>query len=258
VPGAGYEVNAISYGHVLPLGPLTYFFSVSRGSVGLPGSAVAHEAAFSDQAADIYVSTGAGTNFQFRDGNGAIANPLTPGAPSPPLGLLEPTTLPGDNVDGLDLRVIGPMVYWSVDAATALVYGAGYTAADIFMAPAVPGYSAAPGVPYASAATLGLLAGDDIDAMVYFEDGIAGASPGDLILFSLAQGSPTLGLGFTAADILSTSPGAAAPVLHLSALQLGLLPGDDELDALDVIPEPASWLMLGTALFGCSLWRRRR
>jgi hypothetical protein len=252
----GLEVDAISYGRNLPFEPLTFYFSVDRGSIGVPGSAVAGEAAVGDQAADIYVSTGAGTNFQFRDGNGFMANPATPGAPAPPLGLLEPVPLPGDNVDSLDLRNIGPIIYWSVDPATAAGPYGGASAADIFMAPTAPGYSAGPAM-YAPAALLGLLAGDDIDAMVYFEDGLAGPSPNDLILFSLTPASPSLALlGANAADILSTSPNGV-PGIFMPALQLGLVPGHDNLDALDVIPEPNVWLMLGSTLLGVTLRRRR-
>jgi hypothetical protein len=164
--------------------------------------------------------------------------------------------LPGDNVDGLDLQNIGPMVYWSVNAASAAVYGAGFSAADIFLAQAVAGYSAVPAL-HLAFNQIGLQLLDDIDALVYFEDGSPGATAGDLILFSLAPGSPTLGMGFTTADILATSPGALNPWLHLPAAQLGLLPTDDNLDALDVIPEPAAWWMPGTALLGLALRRRR-
>jgi hypothetical protein len=258
VPGGppGMEVDAISFAKTGPIAP-GFYFSVNRGSVGAPATAVAGESAFGDQAADIFVSTGAGFNFQFRDGNGIVANPLTPGAPSPPLGLAEPGPAPGDNLDALDLSVVGPMIYWSVNpATTGSAPYLGFSAADIFLAPTFGGYAGAPAL-YAPAGLLGLLAGDDIDALVFYDDGLAGATPGDILLFSLAPGSPSLGIGgASAADILITSPGAV-PGLFLPAGAIGLLPTDD-LDALDVIPEPGSCLMLGMALFGFAAHRRRR
>lgn len=258
VPGGppAIDVDAISFAKTGPIVP-EFYFSVNRGSAGTPGTAVAGESAFGDQAADIFVSTGAGFNFQFRDGNGIVANPLTPGAPSPPLGLAEPGPVPGDNVDALDLGVVGPLIYWSVNPATT-GFGPyiGFSAADIFFAPTFGGYAGAPGL-YASAVLLGLLAGDNIDALVFYDDGFAGATPGDIVLFSLAPGSPSLAIGgASAADILITSPGAT-PGIFLPAGAIGLLPTDD-LDALDVIPEPGSCLLFGVALVGLAVRRRRR
>lgn len=198
-----------------------------------------------------------------------MAFPLTPGAPSPPLGLLEPPFGIDDNVDGLDMRLgpvvlpaLGPSIFWSVDMATAGAVppyvGLGATAADIFWSPPIAGYSIAP-VIYAPAAMIGLLLGDDIDALVYFEDGLGGPSPGDIILFSLAPGSPTLAAlgGASPADILVTSPFMPAPGLFLLSGALGLTPVDN-LDALDVIPEPDCVIFATLAGLGFVLRRRRK
>ena len=104
---------------------------------------------------------------------------------------------------------------------------------------------------------LGLGALDDMDALVYFEDGTPGPTPGDAVLFSLAAGSPTLGLlGASPADILITGPGFL-PGIFAPAGAIGLLP-TDELNALDfIIPEPGTSAMLILALFG-TIRRRRR
>lgn len=273
-PGSGVpgvEVDAMSYGRLGPIVP-EFYFSVAPGSLGLPGTAVNGEATafggfpgLGDAPADVFVTTAAtiGTNTQFRDGNGIVAFPPTPGAPSPPLGLLEPSP-PGDNVDALDISFgptvlpgVGPSIFWSVNPATVAGFPpyAGFGAADILWSPAVPGYSAAP-VLYAPTALLGLLLGDDLDALVYFEDGIAGPSPGDMVLFSLTPGSPTLvALAASPADILLTSPGGV-PGIFLPAGALGLLPGDD-LDALDVVPETSQAVLLGLAAIGLAIGRRR-
>jgi hypothetical protein len=260
VPGSGapgIDVNAFSYGRSQFVEPLTFYFSVNRGSVGLPGTAVNGEAFANDQSADIYVSTGAGFNSQFRDGDGIVANPATPGSPAPPLGLFfDPGT--GDNVDGLDLRNFGQNIYWSVDSTTVAnnPFYAGASAADIFMTPTVAGYSTAPAI-YAPAGLLGLLPGDDMDAMVYFEDGLPGPTPGDIVLFSLTPASPTLGAGFSPADVLWTSPFAPGPSLYASANSLGLLASDD-LNALDVIPELDYHLLALCGMLGYVLRRRLR
>jgi hypothetical protein len=278
--GPGIEVDAISYGRTgAPV--MEIFFSVAPGAIGVPGTAVSGEGTgfsgvpltVADEGTDVFYSTGTGFNLQVWDGNGVVAFPPTPGSPSPPLGLIEPPApgAPGvfDNVDGLDMRLgpvvlpmLGPSIFWSVDVATAVgappYVGLGATAADIFWSPAIPGYSAAP-VMYAPAAMIGLLLGDNIDALVYFEDGIGGPSPGDIILFSLAPGSPTLAAlgGASPADILVTSPGMLAPGFYLPAGALGLTPMDN-IDALDIIPEPGGVTLAILASAGFLLGRRRK
>ncbi len=116
---------------------------------------------------------------------------------------------------------------------------------------------------YAAAAALGLnpAGGDDIDALVVFDNGDFVFTPGiDTILFSLAPGSPTLlliagpgGAAATAGDILMAGGlVGASPVLALAAEALGLqtlrsgFAQDDNLDAfsITVIPGPGAWIML--------------
>lgn len=282
VPGigvSGVEVDAMSYGRTGSISPLDVevYFSVTRGSVGLPGTGVAGESLFGDHSGDIFVSTLTGSNIQFRDGNGVMINPLTPGAPSPGLGLFEPIPAfpPGDDVDALDLRLapvpvpgLGPSIFWSVDPATAggvgVYVGLGATAADVFWSPALVGYSGVPTV-YAPAALLGLLPGDDIDALVWFEDdvggmGSPGPTPDDVAIFSLTPGSPTLAaLGYLpgtgGADLFITKPGGAVSVFA-PAGALGLLP-DDDINALDVVPEPNVLALIGLGAIASTLRRRR-
>lgn len=106
------------------------------------------------------------------------------------------------------------------------------------------------------AAAIGLTPGDDIDALVYIEDGVPGPSPGDTILFSLTPGSATLALlGASPADVLAASPGGV-PGVFAPAGALALLTTDN-IDALDVVPEPSQTLLFGTALLGLALRRRR-
>lgn len=275
IPGtgaAGTEVDAMSYGRTFPLpGDAEVYFSVTPSSMGAPGTAVAGESLFADHPADIFVSTLTGTNIQFRDGDGLIANPLTPGAPSPPLGLIEPIPAfpSGDNLDALDLRLgppsllgLGPSIFWSVDPATAV--GLGVTPADVLWSPALPGYSGTPAM-YAPGVFLGLLPGDDIDAMVWFEDDTGGVptpgpTPGDMMIFSLVPGSPTLAafghaFGAGGADLFVTKPGGAV-ALFAPAAALGLLPTDD-IDALDVVPEPRVLALFSLATLSLMLRRRR-
>lgn len=275
----GTEVNAMSYGRAgtPQIQSSIFYFSVARNNTGAPNTAVNGEAfnasgqRIYDEAADVFVSSGNNTNSQLWDGDGAVANPATPGSGTAgALGLIEPygpaPGVNGDNVDSADIRYSAPgnipglpgaSILWSVNPTTAGAGPyAGMSSADIFIAAAANGYSGRPGV-HATAAQLGLAGTDDIDGLVYFEDGQPGATNGDTVLFSLAPGSPTLTtLGASAADVLVTSPGGG-PSVFASAASLGLVAGDD-IDGLDVVPEPASAGLPGFLLFGAALLLRRR
>ncbi|MCZ6783499.1 MAG: PEP-CTERM sorting domain-containing protein, partial [Proteobacteria bacterium] len=126
---------------------------------------------------------------------------------------------------------------------------------------------------FASAAALMLVAGDEIDALVVFDDDGDGVFSGtDQVLFSLAAGSPTLiVLGASPADVLSITFGGVLGVFATAA-ELGLDP-DDELNMLELVPlvggdagatilvkvpEPSTTLLLTTALLGVGLAIRKR
>ena len=273
VGAAGTEVDALSFGRISAFDAgIPVEFSVAVGSGGVPLSAVALEAAGAaggagDEPADIFVEA-AGSNILLDDGDG-IANPGV----APGLGLVEPASAPPfDDIDGWDNQG-GPglgFVWFSFSGATA--GGMGVSGADLWVgAPGIGGYDL--GVPpplFATSVELGLVAGDEIDAMVIYEDSVAVgglATAGDMVLFSLATGSPSLGgalPGTSGADVFSVTGvvggSAAAPggplLLHRASATLGLLAGD-EVDAIDVVPEPTITALLG--LVGLiSLLRRRR
>ncbi len=227
--GAGLEVDAFSYDVHSVFAPDGANFGVGPGSAGVAGSAVMAESG-GDEVADLYYSAFTMTNVLTHDGNGSSGTPL---------GLPEPAFA---NLDAADMTVPPPAlgsvtVLFSVDGATAAGPYGGASPADIFAAPNGPGYSLPGGMPpgvYAAAATLGLMAADDVDALFWMEDGMAGATAGDMVFFSLAPGSPSLGgLGASAADILVTSPGGAPAVAHPAAA-IGLVGATDNLDALDM------------------------
>ena len=87
-------------------------------------------------------------------------------------------------------------------------------------------------VVYASQADLGLVDFDVIDAIALFENGTPGFDPADfstpdLLLFSLAPGSPTLALiGAEPGDLL-TQKGFGPPSAEVPTAALGLIFGDD-------------------------------
>ena len=87
---------------------------------------------------------------------------------------------------------------------------------------------------YTSPAMLGLMPGDDIDALIVFENGYSGFQAGqDRIAFSLAPGSPSLDSGFSAADIL-VSEGFGAFTVWSAAAETGLAYSDN-LNMLDFV-----------------------
>jgi hypothetical protein len=257
------EVDAFSWGHHSDFSITDYQFSVDPVSVGAPASAVAAEVAGAaggpgDHPADIYNSTGAGGNTLLWDGNG-VANPGI----APSLTLAEPG---GDNVDGWDNRSVpAPTIFYSLDVATAGAGGG--VGADVFLAPSITGYDVPPTPAlFAGAAALGLdivggAGSDDIDALAVFDhSGLPGVFDGvDYILFSLTPGSASLVSGtpysgFGAGDLFFADA-TGGKGLHISAVALGLAPTDN-LDALDVIPEPSAVLLL--ALGGTGIYIRRR
>ena len=213
---------------------------MALGSVGLAGSSVLAESVPpGEQIADIYFAAlGSGTNAILFDGNGTSA---------PGLGLIEPGVSNIDGVDAFDLTAgppppPGTMVFFSVSPATAAGPYAPASPADVFAAPAAAPYSLPGGFPapvYAAAAVLGLGPLDNIDGLHYMEDGFPGPTPTDVVYFSLAPGSPTLGaIGATAADVLVKGPPTGPtipglPAIFAAAGTIGLLAADN-IDALSM------------------------
>ncbi len=257
--GVGLEVDAFSYGHRTDFQITDFQFSIDPFSSGVPGTAAFAEAGPGDQPADIYNSTGGGFNTLLWDGDGIAAPGLAPG-----LGLIEGPPVPlGHDVDGWDNRLSSAAdIYFSMDPATAGLVGP-FFAADVLIAPAVPGYDTI-AAPYAPSFALGLdgfgLGTDDIDALVVFDiSGSPGVfDPGDYILFSLAPGSPSLFLPspYTGgAEDVFIAFGGGGGGLFAPGAALGLAPGDN-LDALDVIPEPSVVLMMLSG--GAGLYIKKR
>lgn len=253
--GLGFEVDAISQGMNEDL--ITgYQFSVDQGSLGIAGAVLA-EAAASDQQADIYQSAGTGSNTLLYDGDGSTA---------PTLGLLEQPM--ADDVDGWENDAFSGSIYFSYNVLAAPPPALGTSGADIYRSFTLPGYdSIPPATPYAFAGMLGLdmsgLATDDIDALVVFDNGDGVWNGTDFILFSLTRTSMAFSNGSAynganAADILIATASGAGNGIFTPAASLGLNGATDNIDALDVIPEPSTLMLMLVAGGGIGLYRRIR
>ena len=231
--GSVDDLNALSYGDDLAVGAQGETnFSVGPGAQGASGSAVEvqRNCPSPEPEPDVFSAQLNGSNTQELDGNG----PIGTCAGAFPLGLVEGASVRDDlnALYGQDPIVVDSdlngvpeqAVYFSLDLASPSLTSYGLSAADVLRT--VNG-----GQPtvYASAAALGLEAGDDIDALCLSESGDGAYGAGDLLYFSLAPGSTTLGqIGAGPGDILR--PGSPNPGFVQGAASLGLVAGDD-LDA---------------------------
>lgn len=222
------NVNALSYGSLTEQGVGDALdFSVAPGTLGAEGSAVAAQnlcppaepGLSPEPESDIYRTLLEGMNILRFDGNG----PVGACENAFPLGLLEAISARDDlnafashdpNVDqdgGL---------YFSLDADSPSLERFGYAAGDVLRAT----NGGTPQV-FASAETLGLEQGDDLDGLCLEETGDSAYDSSDRLLFSLAPGSPTLlEIGAGPGDILR--PGLPPSVAHRAG-DLGLVAGDD-------------------------------
>lgn len=260
--GGDFEVlNAISYGK----DPITeeLYFSVDRVAVGKPSTAVHSEAAPGSEEAsgDVFVTdaqNNPGNNQQFIDDQD--------------LGLLQGFF--GDDLDALELDTDKPHTYFAIDLlSSSNGFGTNGLANDIFC-----DFLVATGSDGGCATRkfaegeirIGLDPFDDLDALVLwdvFEPGVL--NPGiDKALFSLSTFSPSTFTGsgssysfctpgrMSPSDVCFTDfSGSYSP--FASAADLGLR-DDDELNALDTVPEPTTVLLFGAGLAGLAAFRRNR
>lgn len=172
----GVELNAFSFGgdSFPTVGTLFIIYSVTRDSVG---TVVVNAESTSDGAAgDDFLVKIIGAAISPPVVFEAVSNGLTPIPPPPPGGLhsdLDAVSAPGGG---------GPPILLSLGGS-----------ANVLIQPAPGPGALAPTVWAATVADLGLLAGDDIDALAV---GSAGPAPtivfGDQVWVSLTRASPTL------------------------------------------------------------------
>lgn len=244
----GDDVDAISY--ILPRA-LPVYFSVDRATVGAPGlfpPNVFTEASVGQAAGDIYIGLPPSSS-----GNTLATNQDLLGL-LPPFPPALPATSHTDNLDALEelpggLAPTPTGLLYSLAPGSPTLVTFGYSPADILTTVA--------GVPsvYLAAATLFLVPTDDVDGLM-----VGPGVPATLgIAFSLAPGSPSLGMALSPADILGAGPGGPVPILPASALGLGLPGAADNVNAIAAVPEPETWVMLlaGLGLVGWVGMRRK-
>jgi hypothetical protein len=264
----GDDLDALSYGFGAYDEFVVASFSTRPAAVGLPGTELNREAFCvpSEVAGDEYSVVGSGgqwsppwIHFQRLDEDGVSCA----GNRGHPLRLQI-----GDDLDALEMpymptvaaRLAGSQppfpssVYFSLTPRSPSLALHGWRPADILVVqPALnPGDPPPAPVVFASQENLGLVDGDDVDAIALAEDGNGVFTPlfemgSDALILSLATGSPTLAIkGFTPGDLLlpqtTLEPGGG--VLFMlrviwPAADLGLAPEDD-LDALKTNP----WLLI--------------
>lgn len=222
---AGANVDAFSDGTdiiplpgpAIPSPPLTcrrvvLEYTVDRASAGLPGSLVELEATGDGAASDTFRATwinGAGPGLDLAS-DFLEVTPRTSGVGAPP----------ETDLDALSwLEIEDFPVYFSVDPPTALALGV--SPADVLIA---FGEGAAPSV-HKSAASLGLVPGDDIDALSVHGD--AGT-----IVISLTRSSPSVAPGMLYAETTAAGMAVAgpSPTTWVGPAPLGLDPTTDELN----------------------------
>lgn len=162
-----------------------------------------------------------------------------------------PPLTPQDDIDGvINEPGVMPVYFTLTPSSPSLpsLVGANPSGADIVFdpQPLAPGTESV----FAKAASLGLLVGDVIDAMIIYDDNADGVfNQVDTVIFSLGRNSPSLALlGATAADLLVVNSGSDATVqIFATANNWGLTAADntDELDAAQLINQSAYQTLLG-------------
>lgn len=258
VPDTGYGLlppRDNNDGHSLgegnnPWAQFVIYFSGDRPSAGAPGTSYNWQAGLNQAAGDRFVTNGPTTASPAAAmaacAPAGIAGPVLAG----PINLLSvnqtrynlvPSIPPGgnnagrelDNVDALELlpwdingdNVHDFPIYFTVDRTTPSWAGA----SDILYSPA----GAAAFAVFAPAPQLGLVAGDNVDALAVWDvNGNGKAEPGmDYAIFSLDPASPSLA-GRSPADIFVTDF-TGAFCLFLPTGAFGMVPRDN-VDGVDV------------------------
>ena len=216
------DLDSLSYGTDYINSNSDLRFSVDSLALGVPGSAVALEAAKSPNEAhgDEFGVTPAlpfgGSNVQILDESGDTAPPFpllisddVDALTEPPASFVDPD---GDGVPDFP-------VYFSLDPGSPSIGTIPASPADILMS-----VGGAPPVVIIPEAWLGLVPGDDVDAICLEATTLT-------VLYSLAPGSPTLGaVAAGPADlflVVSPSGPIATPPVFVPAFVLGLLPTDN-------------------------------
>lgn len=243
-PSAAYDnLNAASLGDDYISAAV--YFSVDRLTLGRPGTAVAAAVSMDSAAGAIFRSDFA------MPGNSLSFTPQDLGLQA---GFF------GDDLNALVGRVGSPPMaaryYFSIDALSASVVTTGNALADNILTSTATGTWSS----FANGeVSMGLQAGDDMDALLLVDRGIVGTmEPGiDFAVFSLSPASPST---FTAsgqtyeagtagrlspADLLYTQFQGTFQ-LYQPASQLGLFPADN-VNAL-AVPEPGIFAMAWSLL----------
>lgn len=224
----GDDITSLSYAVDSLSGSARVTFSVDPTSVGLAGAPpdVASEGAAGEAFADLFHAgtiTAPSPSSLAADGDGAITSPAGAFAG---LGLIEaPAAPPRDDVDAVSTCDPGAMLSGGGGVLFTLAAGSP-TLAALSAGPADVLLSSGGTVsPLASAASMGLLPGDEIDGL---------AAAGFLVAFSLTPGSPTLAaIGAGPGDVIREG---FPPTVLVPAAAMGLAPGDN-IDALDIAPD---------------------
>lgn len=250
--------NGFSF-NKFPLKDFLICFSVDPASVGGPLPPVpgfppfnVTDQAWKNQAAgDAFISTAAYNRFA-----GLLPAPTSMGLLNNVLVInqspayaadfaLMPTAGPGTSLDaGTRLDDIGGGGGGPVGGLANLYFtlapgnSGGFSGADIIFDP-TPNFPGGPGEDesmFAAAGQLGLMPFDVLDALAVFDDGLSKTfDAADTVLFSLAPGSPSLGLfGASPADILSVTFGGL-PSLFALHTDLNLL-ASDNINMLELVP----------------------
>jgi len=270
-PPAFYIIDGLSSG--ADAGGL-YAFSVAPGSVGMPASPVFFQATIGSGPSQFFPGP-PGPSIPPEAAGDIFVTPAAvfgiPAAAPPPvfaaaftdeffLGL---NLGPGgpDNLNALTLRAPGGPGGFFYSLAAGGLGASGAMPAGI-----LNGFGMwAPS--FALSLDSGGLGTDDIDALLVQNFGALGFGPGDFVAFSLTPGSLTLALlgyapGTGGGDLFVPDTAADAdllPDLFLPGAVFGLLPTDN-LDAIDVVPEPsaAAFVLVGFAMLGRRFLRARQ